>query len=570
MKLSAQEFEKLLVPPGHISQDKFATALEESRNSGTNLWEVLVGNDLIRDGDLARLVAESRGLHWLDLGRETIDPVIFNQVPELVAKKRRVIAVSRSVDGIKAGLVDPTDLATIHLLEKRLRDRVVPYLISRRELESALANYRGGLREEFNATLEHIMKGEFNREERDGAVIKLVDLLLRYGQESKASDVHIEPEPGKVLVRFRIDGVMHDIVEIPKNLHEVILARIKILARMRIDEHRSAQDGKLQFLSNDEAVDVRVSTVPVTNGENAVLRLLSEQSRRFSLSDLGLSEADLEKVKLAIKNPHGIILVTGPTGSGKTTTVYSLVKILNTRDVHVSSIEDPVEYDIEGVSQIQVDPKVNLTFASGLRAIVRQDPDIIVVGEIRDEETAGIAINSAMTGHLVLSTLHANDAATTLPRLLDMGIEPFLVASTVNVIIAQRLVRKICDRCRVSIGPTPEILGLIEREGEIKAAFKRLGITSTKKLTLYHGSGCEVCSHTGYAGRVGIFEVMEMTEALKKLVVERARVQEIVKAACTKSGGKANEGMTLMLEDGIAKVLAGVTTFDEVVRVARA
>jgi len=564
MDISPAKLKDLLVTPGHVPLPDFEVARLESEQGHRSLWEVLLDRDLIRDGELAQLVAEAYDLRWLDLRREEIESRILGLIPELVARKRGVIAVARTSLGIKVGMIDPSDLTTIHFLEKRLGDRIIPFLITARDLEEALRQYRGSLKQEFEATLLRLHDESRSKDDRNNDTIKLVDLLLRYGHQNKASDIHIEPYRQKVLVRFRIDGVMHDVLELPKDLSDVILTRLKILAKMRTDEHRAAQDGKLQFAVENETVDVRVSILPVTEGENAVLRLLSEQSRKFSLTDLGLSPLDLAIVKRAIDNPHGMILVTGPTGSGKTTTVYAVVKILNTRDVHIATIEDPVEYDIEGVSQIQVNPKANLTFANGLRSIVRQDPDIIVVGEIRDEETASIAVNSAMTGHLVLSTLHANDAATTLPRLLDMGIEPFLVASTVNAVIAQRLVRKICDRCRVSGPPTEEMKKLISREPELKTLFKQRGYAILAKLTFYHGEGCEICSRTGYQGRIGIFEVLEMTDEIKSLVVARAASGEIVKKART---GKAP--MTTMLEDGLDKVLSGLTTLDEVLRVTK-
>ena len=562
MEISPDKLRELLIAPGLVTSADFETAAAEAAAVRRPLWEVLVDKDLIRDGDLGKLVAEALGWRWLDLRREKVEPGILQQVPELVARHRGVVALARGPDGIRVGLTDPSDLATVHFLEKRLGDRILPFFITQRDLAEALTNYKGSLKAEFETTLKQVLDEHLRREERDEKTIKLVDLLLRYGHQNKASDIHLEPYADKVLVRFRIDGVMHDIWSVPKSLSDIILTRLKILARMRTDEHRSAQDGKLQFPAREETVDVRVSIVPVTEGENAVLRLLSEQSRKFSLTDLGLAEADLTKVKRALENPHGMILVTGPTGSGKTTTVYAVVKILNTRDVHISTIEDPVEYDIEGISQIQVNPKTNLTFALGLRAIVRQDPDIIVVGEIRDEETAGIAVNSALTGHLVLTTLHANDAATTLPRLLDMKIEPFLVASTVNVVVAQRLVRKICDRCRVSASPTAEAMAQINREPELKRAFCARGYSRLAKLIFYRGAGCDLCSQTGYQGRVGIFEVLEMTDQIKSLVVARAAANEIVKTA-------RRGGLTIMLEDGLDKVLVGLTTLEEVLRVTK-
>ncbi len=385
-------------------------------------------------------------------------------------------------------------------------------------------------------------------------------MLLQYGYENKASDIHIEPYEDKILVRFRVDGVLHDVLSIDKKMHDLILTRIKILSRMRTDEHRSAQDGKIRHRMGKEKVDIRVSIIPITEGEKVVMRLLSSKNRQFNLIDLGFSDSDFKKVKKAVKNPHGMILATGPTGSGKTTTLYAILKILNKRTVNIATIEDPVEYDMEGVNQIQVNEKTDLTFAKGLRSIVRQDPDIIMVGEIRDEETAGIAVNSALTGHLVLSTLHTNDAATTLPRLLDMDIEPFLVASTVNIIVAQRLVRKICQTCRGSYTLTLKELKLIEGIKEIKEAYKDKGYKNVKKLNFYKGAGCKVCGNTGYHGRIGIYEVLEMNEDIKDSILRRASSDEITKLA------KKN-GMKTMLEEGVEKILNGETTIEEVFRV---
>ncbi len=354
---------------------------------------------------------------------------------------------------------------------------------------------------------------------------------------------------------------MHKVLEWPKDLHESVISRIKIMAKMRTDEHASAQDGKFSLDMGEETVDVRVSILPIIGGENAVLRLLSRDSRSLSLKSLGLSEKDLAKVYAGLKNPHGMILVTGPTGCGKTTTLYEILKILNKAEVNIATIEDPVEYDIEGVSQIQVNAKTNLTFTSGLRAIVRQDPDIIMVGEIRDRETAQIAINAAMTGHLVLSTVHSNDSATTLPRLLDMGIEPFLVASTINLIIAQRLVRKICEKCRYSYALEEEKEILSEVAGLIEVIEAKSG-KKIEKIRLYKGMGCKACSNTGYSGRLGIFELLSVDETVRQLVIKRASSGEIF-------AGAAANGMDSMLHDGLEKVFGGITTISEIIRATR-
>jgi len=566
MQITNEKIKELIVVPGHISEGEFDLVVKESKRDNKDVSTVLVDKGLIRDDQLGKLIAESLGFSFKDLSSQKVDDAILGFVPELVARTRGVVAFAKSDEGIHVGMTNPYDLETKHFIEKRFGEKVYVYYITPLGLSSALLRYRNSLKEEFDEVLEKLKDPALSRDERDSVAIRMVDLLLRYGYDNKASDIHIEPYEKKIVVRFRIDGVMHDVLDIPMEFGELILTRIKILAKMRTDEHRAAQDGKFQFKSGGsaggEAVDVRVSIVPVTGGENVVMRILSSHSRQFNLSSLGLLSGDLLKVERATKKPHGMILVTGPTGSGKTTTVYAVLKILNKREVHISTIEDPVEYDIEGISQIQVNTRTDLTFAKGLRAIVRQDPDVIMVGEIRDEETAGIAVNSAMTGHLVLSTLHTNDAATTLPRLLDMNIEPFLVASTVNVAIAQRLVRKVCEQCRASYTLSKEEQNIIERDDELKKIFKKHKDKNLKNISFFKGSGCKTCGDTGYSGRIGVFEVLEMSEEIRDLIVKRASSDEILKKA-------KKEGMTTMLEDGIEKALQGLTTIEEVVRMTK-
>lgn len=561
MAKRAEELKELLVVPGLIKEADFAVAVTDSEASGRDLVEVLVDHDLIKDEQLGKLLAESLNSRFLDIAQEKVEPEVLMMIPEMVAREFGAVALSKSESGVKVGMVDPNNVEARHAIEKRLGESINIFYITPRGLKEALQNYRGGIKDELLALVAKLST-TLTKDEQNEVAVKTVDAILQYGYQSRASDIHLEPSREKILLRFRIDGVMHDMLTLPVALEETLVSRIKVMARLRIDEHMTAQDGKLQFASQNNPIDVRVSILPVTTGENVVMRILSEESRRFTLTDLGLREGDMAKVKSAIDNPHGMILVTGPTGSGKTTTVYAVMKILNTREVHISTIEDPVEYEIKGVSQIQVNTKANLTFASGLRSIVRQDPDIIMVGEIRDEETASIAVNSAMTGHLVLSTLHANDAPTTLPRLLDMKVEPFLVASTVNVVIAQRLVRKICSRCRESYEISDEEKRLIDHDEHLKKIFVGNGYKKLEGITFYKGAGCDVCNHTGFNGRMGIFEVLEMTEKIKELVVARASSGEVLKVA-------ESEGMTTMLEDGITKALDGTTTLQEVLRVIR-
>ena len=562
MDISLGKLKNLLVGPGHISEQDFKDATEEAKTTKKDLQVVIVEKNLLKDAQLGRLVAEELGFPFIDLKKEKVDNTTLRLIPELVAKSKGVIAIAREKDGVKVGMIHPNDLETQHLLEKRIGEPIIPHFITKRGLEVALALYRASLSDEFHSIVEQLRNTELPREQRNQAAKSMVDTLLLYGYQSKASDIHIEPYVKKIMVRFRIDGVMHDVLEIPKELADLILIRLKILARLRTDEHRAAQDGKLRFDAKSEVIDIRISIAPVTQGENIVMRLLSAQNRQLNLGDLGLIGKNLTKVKRAIKKPYGMILVTGPTGSGKTTTLYAIIKILNKREIHIATIEDPVEYDIEGISQIQVNTQTNLTFAKGLRALVRQDPDIIMVGEIRDEETAGIAVNSAMTGHLVLSTIHANDSATTLPRLLDMKIEPFLVASTINVVVAQRLVRKVCERCRVSYQLGDEEKRLMDNEPAIQQFFKVRGSGKIQKVYLYKGKGCKVCGNTGYDGRTGIFEVLEMTEDIKKMILKRSSSDEIMAVA-------QRSGMTTMLEDGLEKALNGITTLEEVLRVTK-
>jgi type IV pilus assembly protein PilB len=556
--MTEEKLRELLVDPGFIEAGQFDEAAKIAIEHSKDLSELLIDKDLIKDEQLGQLIAGTYQIPFANLRDEKIDDSLLEMVPELVASSHGVIVFGMDAQGFKVGMTEPDDVDIKHLLEKRLGGAISPYYITRRGLHEALGRYKIGLKNEFHSILEKLKSPSLSREERDEVTVNIVDLLLKYGYESKASDIHIEPHLKTMVVRFRIDGVMHDVLNIQRGLLDLISTRIKILSGMRTDEHRAAQDGKLTFESAGDKVDVRVSVVPVTEGENVVMRLLAAKSRQYSLTDLGLSERDYSRVMRSVRNPHGMILVTGPTGSGKTTSIYAMLKVLNTRSVHIATIEDPVEYDIEGVSQIQVNPRTNLTFAKGLRAIVRQDPDIIMVGEIRDEETAGIAVNSAMTGHLVLSTLHANDAATTLPRLLDMAIEPFLVASTINVVLAQRLVRKICNHCRESHEITNEEKELIA--GDTK--MYELLANRLEGLRLYKGKGCKACGDTGYSGRIGIFEVLEMSDLIKKQITARSPSGDIMKTA-------VSEGMTTMLEDGVAKVFKGVTTLEEVLRVTK-
>ena len=384
------------------------------------------------------------------------------------------------------------------------------------------------------------------------SITQLVDLMLRKAWQSGASDIHVDPQADNVIVRYRIDGVLHDIVAIDKEKQPLVITRIKVLSGMRTDEHLMAQDGRFHIVEDSTDIELRVSILPTFNGENVVIRLLVGGANVLKLEDLGFSEKDLTLIRRYIHRPYGMILATGPTGSGKTTSLYSVLRVLNTRDVSIVTIEDPIEYAVDGITQLQVNTATGFTFANGLRSIVRQDPNVIMVGEIRDQETAGIAVNAAMTGHLLLSTLHTIDAATSLPRLLDMGIEPFLIASTVDIVIGQRLVRKLCPECRVAYALKEEERMVLARDISPE--------TLQKYTKFFQPKGCDACSHTGYTKRIGIYEVIEVTEQIRELIMHRTNAEEI-------RGVARKQGMVTMFEDGFLKASQGITSIAEIIRV---
>ncbi|MFA6295971.1 MAG: GspE/PulE family protein [Patescibacteria group bacterium] len=560
--MQPEKLKELLVDSKLIKEDDFNNALKEAQQSNQSLENMLVEKNLISDENLGQLIANDLGFKFVNLKREGIDQNIFSIIPQIVAKNQNAIAFGKDNNGIKIAMNDPKNLDFISLMEKKTGEKVIPYYASKRDISMALDLYNKGLEQKYEELIKKDIAQIKKPEAEEVPIVKLIDTLIEYAYQNRASDIHIEPLKESIIVRFRIDGVLHKVLELPKNLLEALISRLKILAKLRTDDHFSAQDGKIVQKINGNDIDIRISIIPITNGENAVLRILSERARQYTLENLGLQGNDLDKIQNAIKKPWGMILATGPTGCGKTTTLYSILKILNTTKVNIATIEDPVEYDIEGVNQIQVNPRTNLTFAKGLKSIVRQDPDIIMVGEIRDEETAGIAINSAMTGHLVLSTLHTNDAATTLPRLIDMKVEPFLVSSTINIIIAQRLVRKICEKCRASEIIPQEKIDILKKQLDPRIQQLIDKYVVDHELTVYKSKGCTACQNTGYSGRIGIFEVMEIKENIKELIMKKANAQEIEDQAI-------KNGMTTMVEDGLKKVSSGVTTLDEVLRVTK-
>ena len=557
--ISDEKIYKIISKISLIEPSVLDTALQTAKEKNEDFVDFLIKQELIKSDEIGQLIANDLHLKYVDLSKEKIDLTTLNTIPEIVARRQKLIVFKRDEEGVKVAMANPYDYGMIKMIEKKVGDRVFPYFSTEYDINNAFSFYRKSIQQEYAVNIQkHAIKAQGTNVE-SVPVVKLVDDVFSYAYTNHASDIHIEPEDKEIKIRFRIDGLLYDVLSLNKAILELIVARIKILAKLRTDESRSAQDGKIITRVEGEKVDIRVSIVPVTHGEKIVMRLLSSKGRQFSLEDLGMNERDLKIVKKASSRPYGMILSTGPTGSGKTTTLYALIKLLNNRNINICTIEDPVEYDLEGVNQIQVNTATNLTFAQGLRSLLRQDPDIIMVGEIRDEETAGIAVNSAMTGHLVLSPLHTNDAATSLPRLLDMKIEPFLVASTVNVIIAQRLLRKICMKCIVSYTLTDRELEDLKTEVEIS---QFLDVNKISDIRFYKGKGCKSCNNSGYSGRVGIFEVLEVSDDIKELILARANNEQIKKKAMA-------SGMTSMFEDGFEKAVSGKTTLEEIFRVTK-
>lgn len=546
----------LLADTGLLSADELSTAEKRAAEKHEPLEHSVLWYGFLSDEELARLVADTLRFPFVPLGDVTIPDETMALLPEVVARKQLAVVFREDDREIHVAAADPRNRELFDFLERKTGKSAKIFLATERDIRHKLATYA----EDVSGTLEKLLAGLSGAApaESDSRIIVLMDELIRSAHENRASDIHIEPEEGRSVVRFRVDGFLQDVIGLPEDVHIQAISRIKVLARLRMDEHATPQDGKIQVSGDDGSFDIRVSIVPVTGGEKAVLRLLSERSRQFSLDTLGLSEDDLAKIRSAYAKPYGCILSTGPTGCGKTTTLYAILKLLNRREVNVMTIEDPVEYDMEGVNQIQVNPKTGLTFASGLRSILRQDPNVILVGEIRDGETAEIAVQLAMTGHLVLSTLHTNDAATAVPRLLDMGIEPFLVASTVNVIVAQRLIRQVHEACRVSEEiPYEKLAGFFDPD-----TLLRSGVEPGETLRAYRGKGCAACNGTGFEGRVGLFEVLVVDDAIREAVLARKDAETIRALAI-------GSGMRTLAEDGLRRIREGATTLEEVLRATR-
>lgn len=556
MSLPREKLKEILVSGNYVSEQDFERALAEAVKKNEPAEVSLVMNELIKDKILGELIAKYFDVPFVDLKEENIQNDLLEMLPEAVARAQNAIVFGKNDDVYHLATSDPSNFDFIQHVSQANGGKIKVFYTTPFAMLEVFKAYKNNI---FRNVLDLIESYKSNNDEN--SVVLLINQFLEYAYDNNASDVHMEPLSSDIVsVRFRIDGILNEVVRYPIDMHEKIVFRVKIMSHLRTDERDATQDGRFEYKTDMMDFDVRVSILPVTNGENVVFRILSEKSKKIQLEDLGLNTLDIQKVKKAITQPYGMVLVVGPTGAGKTTTLYSLIRILSALPISIVTIEDPVEYSIDRVQQIQVNLKKDITFADGLKSIVRQDPDIIMVGEIRDNETAGIAINAAMTGHLLFSTLHANNAATIFPRLLEMGIEPFLIASSVNIVLAQRLVRKVCPYCKINYPKSaldiPKIASM-ENDQRFKDMMdKFFPNRSLGEIKLYRGTGCKACKHTGYLGRVAVFEVMEINDEIRALVSAKSSSSAIEDKA-------ESNGMTLMFYNGLVHLFNGITTYDE-------
>jgi len=565
---------EVLLEKSLINQEKIKEIELRQLKTGETEEEVIRALRLVSGTDLVKAKADFLRVPFVDLETIGFSPEALTLVPESVARKYKVVPYKLDTKNkvLSVAMVNPLDLETIEFLEKKtnfkigvaiaLEKQIVSFVkekyIREKNITSEVTRALDERRDD-----EKVMKLAEEKVAVEAPVSKIVSTILEYAVKSRASDVHIEPQEDSVRIRYRIDGILQEKYLLPRNVHDAVISRIKILAGLKIDEKRIPQDGRFFFTTDGNDVDLRISTLPTTYGEKVVMRLLKKSQKVPTLPELGLRGLALKNLMNAIQRPHGIIIICGPTGSGKTTTLYSILDIVATSKVNVVTVEDPVEYQMKGVNQVQVNVQAGLTFASALRSFLRQDPNVIMVGEIRDSETADLAINAALTGHLVFSTLHTNDASGVPPRLLDMGAEPFLLVSSLNCVVGQRVLRKVCKTCVSEMEIPPDKLEELKKTlgpiyDMIEDKFKKEG----KKMMLPKIVGCEKCNNTGYLGRIAIYEVMPISEKISKLIVSKASAADIQRLAM-------EEGMLSMKQDGYVKVLEGVTSMDEVIRVAQ-
>ena len=591
MRVSDQTIESILKQGGVVDEPQLADLKLIAERSKQTLQETTIEQKVISEEDLTKLIGDYIGVPFVRIEPKDIPEDVLKRIPEHIARQYNVVLFEKNEDdSLSLAMEDPDDVQALNFIQKEIGYNTKVFLATKSNILDCLENYRGNI----NAELDEVIAVQKDTSAEDqnvsqddfaenSPIAQTVNLLLEYAIKSNASDIHIEPREDYVQVRYRIDGVLKEVNKLPRNVHGALVSRIKILSNLKIDERRVPQDGRFKIKVSGKQYALRVSTLPIADGEKVVMRILDESNQAVKLDQLGYWGLSLATVKDAMAQPNGMILVTGPTGSGKSTSLFSVLSELNTPDVNISTIEDPVEYKIPGVNQTQTNAKAGMTFASGLRALLRQDPNIIMVGEIRDGETANLGVQAALTGHLVFSTLHTNNAATCLPRLLDMGIEPFLIASTVKAVIGQRLVRRLCMDCRQEYTPNEEEIKYITEMFKINTesikkihnleeqAFEDkiggdtpMGSTDSgiERLWRPNPEGCDECGHNGFKGRVGIYEVLGISIPIQKMITANATSNDIQDQAIS-------EGMVTMQMDGLIKSLRGITTVDEVLRATR-
>jgi type IV pilus assembly protein PilB len=581
MHVDAQQLKTFLLDAGLVKEKDLQIAETEAKKSKKALDDVLVQQGSLSEEEITKMKAYILGIPFVNLAKEKIDLEILRIIPEPIARSHNIIAFRKKGNELEVAMIDPDDLVTIDFIKKKSNFKILPRLTTVESIKYVLRQYSKTLQAEFGDIIQNDITGikeiqedvglggdskkELQKVAEELPVIRIVDTLLKHAILQRASDIHIEPTEKEVVVRYRIDGVLRNAMVLPKQATLGIVARIKVLSNLKLDEHRLPQDGRFKIETDEYKYSARVSVLPVFDGEKVVMRLLSEGSETLTLEQLGFIGDSLEHMQRSLKRPVGLILVTGPTGSGKTTTLYTAMEILNTPEVNISTVEDPIEYRMPRVNQTQINSKVGLTFAAGLRSLLRQDPDVLMVGEIRDKETMQLAVNAALTGHLVLSTLHTTNAAGSVPRLIDMGAEPFLIASTLNLIIAQRLVRKLYDDKEEYKLSEKELQDLasycnVEKVAKALQELKVLKENETLKDATFYKPKPSAEAQDGYKGRIGIYEVLPVTETVKELIVQRTTADKIQSQA-------EQEGMMTMVEDGIIKAAQGLTTIEEVLRV---
>lgn len=582
MHIEETQLRDFIIDSGLVSRADVSSAEKEREKNGESIGKILVSHGKITEDDLRRMQAYILGIPFVDLKGEKIPFELLSLIPEPIARNHNVVPFRKTDSALEVAMLDTEDLTAIDFIKKKVGLKILPRLTDGESIKNVILQYQKSLKAEFGDLIqkdavalttipaekgdEDVSEQDLKKLADDVPVVRIVDTLLKHAILQNASDIHIEPQENELLVRYRIDGLLHDAMVLPKNIAASITARLKVLSSLKLDEKRLPQDGRFKIDMNGEKVSFRVSTLPTYYGEKTVMRLLREGVSEFTLEGLGFHGEGLERIHRAIKSTTGMILTTGPTGSGKTTTLYTILDILNTPDVNISTIEDPIEYQMKRINQTQVRSDIGFTFSSGLRTLVRQDPDIIMVGEIRDNETASLAVNASLTGHVVLSTLHTNSAAGAVPRLMDMKVEPFLIVSTLNIVIAQRLVRRLSDQKEKYFLTKPEIQTLgksvnMDKVLEALKAEKIVGKGDSWEEVNFWRPKKGVASEEGYSGRLGIHEIMKVSPAIKETIMKGGTADAIQKQA-------EDEGMLTMIEDGVFLAVQGITTIEEVLRVA--